>query len=189
MRPISANSINKIAQTQNYKIAQESEEGVVQEIITPETQTGITVGGDGLDHLQLILGILRAQYLSYQTSHWQTKGDPAYGNHLLFQRLYESVQEQIDSLAEKLVGLFSTEAVNMPAQVQIIQELCGDWCQEEDLHRRGLESERFLQESLKEAYDALEEARTLTLGLDDWIMATASEHETNSYLLQQVLGE
>jgi DNA-binding ferritin-like protein len=51
------------------------------------------------------LSTLKALQAYYQHAHWISKGEPFYGDHLLFERLYGSVNEQIDSLAEKMVGL------------------------------------------------------------------------------------
>ena len=135
-----------------------------------------------------ILAYLRAQGMSYQTSHWQVSGDDYYGNHLLFQRLYESSAEEVDVLAEKIVGYFGSEAVDVSTQVETIQKHVGNWSRISCHHRRGLESEQGLQRLLKMAYDSIKATGSMTLGIDDWIMATASEHEGNLYLLQQALS-
>lgn len=135
-----------------------------------------------------ILAALRAQYLMYQTCHWQTKGPEYYGNHLLFQRLYESVEGEIDSVAEKLVGYTGVTSVELPSQMALIQKYCSRWCQVENLHERSLLSERDMQKLFKATYDALKAKGSLPLGLDDFLMATANAHETNTYLLQQVLA-
>ena len=134
-----------------------------------------------------VLGCLRAQYLSYQTSHWQVIGGSFYGNHLLFQRLYKSVEGQVDSLAEKLVGYLGREVVDLNRQAKHIAEYCRRWHGIDCHHQRGLQSEADLQQALKRAYDGIKQVNAMTLGLDDWIMATANAHEENEYLLQQAL--
>ena len=145
--------------------------------------------GEAAKHfLSHILGALRAQYLMYQTAHWQTKGPAYYGNHLLFQRLYGSVQVEIDAVAEKLVGYTGIDSVNLPVQIELIEKYCSRWCQIENLHERGLQSEKDMQKLFKATYENLKAQGSLPLGLDDWLMATASAHETNTYLLQQVLA-
>lgn len=137
--------------------------------------------------LRQVLGILRAMYLSYQTSHWQVKGRASYGNHLLFQRLYEGVTGQIDDLAEKMVGYLDIEAVDLSSQLGVLSRYVARWDSVDDLSRRGLLSEEDLQTAIKSTYDSIKAASAMTLGLDDWLMATANAHETNSYLLQQSL--
>jgi DNA-binding ferritin-like protein len=123
----------------------------------------------------------------YQTSHWQSSGQAYYGNHLLFQRLYEGVQAEVDGLAEKLVGYVGAGSVDLTPQVALVMSWVQRWTQVDDLHMRGLQSERDLQAVFQSSYDAIKAARAMTLGLDDFIMATASAHDTNAYLLQQVL--
>lgn len=134
-----------------------------------------------------VLACLRAQYLSYQTSHWQVVGQSFYGNHLLFQRLYESVQGQVDGLAEKIVGYLGRQIVGLEYQMKHVWGYTQRWSQIGCHHKRGLQSEMDLQASLKRAYDGIKQVNAMTLGLDDWIMATANAHEENEYLLQQAL--
>jgi DNA-binding ferritin-like protein len=134
-----------------------------------------------------VLACLRAQYLSYQTSHWVVVGQSSYGNHLLFQKLYESVQIQVDELAEKIIGYLGNDAMSLTNQVKIIEAYCARWYAIHCNHRRGVQSEEDLQTMIKMAYDSIKGVGAMTLGLDDWLMATANAHETNSYLLQQSL--
>jgi hypothetical protein len=141
-----------------------------------------------LPMLRIVFAILRAQYLDYQTSHWQTRGPAYYGNHLLFQRLYEGVQEEIDALGEKLVGYFGIEAVDLEVSLDLISEMVSRWCSHDCPFRRGLTSEGELQDALSIIRNGWPEAHyPLPLGLDDWLAATANAHESNQYLLQQVL--
>jgi len=142
-----------------------------------------------LPMLRIVLAILRAQYLSYQTSHWQTRGPAYYGNHLLFQRLYEGVQEEIDAIGEKLVGYFGIEAVDLEVSLNMICDMVGRWCSHECHFQRGLTSEGELQDALSIVSNSWPNERyPMPLGLDDWLAATANAHESNQYLLQQVLG-
>jgi DNA-binding ferritin-like protein len=134
-----------------------------------------------------MLSLLRAQYLSYQTSHWQVVGKDFYESHLLFQRLYEAVQGEIDGTAEKLVGLVGSQALNLEVQIELVEEWCERWAGIPDHHARALRSERDAQVVFKNAYDEIKAAQAMTLGLDDFLMATASAHDTNAYLLQQIL--
>ena len=139
-------------------------------------------------HLCDVLACLRAQSLSYQTSHWQVVGQSFYGNHLLFQRLYKSVLEQVDQLAEKVVGYLGSEVVGLESQMKHIYQYTASWSQIGCNHKRGLQSEADLQMALKHAYEGIKNVNAMTLGLDDWIMATANAHEENEYLLQQALA-
>ena len=136
-----------------------------------------------------VLACLRAQYLSYQTSHWQVVGGSFYGNHLLFERLYKSVQEQVDQLAEKIAGYLGGDPLDLNRQVETIYNFTLDWGRISCHHKRGVRSEEDLQEAVRVAYEGVKAANAMTLGLDDWLMATANSHEENTYLLQQTLTE
>lgn len=132
-----------------------------------------------------VLAILRAQYVNYQHSHWQSQGSLFYADHLLFQRLYESVQGQVDELAEKIVGYIGTSGLNAVEQAGSIAQWVTRWSAISHNHSRGILSEEDLQRTLKGTYDELKAIGALPLGLDDWLMSTASAHESNMYLLQQ----
>lgn len=140
------------------------------------------------EHLCGLLAILRAQEMSYQTSHWQSSGMAYYGNHLLFQRLYESVGAEIDGIAEKMVGYLGSESVNLAPQAVKVAAVAFGWSKIDCPFHRGLASEEQLQAATKAAYDGIKELGAMTLGLDDFLMAMANAHETNSYLLQQVMA-
>ena len=45
------------------------------------------------EHLVGLLGLFHAVFWLHWTAHWQTNGDPFYGNHLLFERLYKALVE------------------------------------------------------------------------------------------------
>jgi DNA-binding ferritin-like protein len=136
-----------------------------------------------------VLACLRAQYLSYQTSHWQVVGGSFYGNHLLFERLYKSVQDQVDALAEKIAGYLGSDVLDLNKQVETIYNYTLDWGRVSCHHERGLQSEEDLQEAIRVAYEGIKVVKAMTLGLDDWLMATANDHERNTYLLQQSLAK
>ena len=55
-------------------------------------------------------GLLHALYWLHWTAHWQAEGD--YARHLLFQRLYEAIPDQLDTLSEKMVQMYGARAVN-----------------------------------------------------------------------------
>lgn len=145
--------------------------------------------------LQGLLSLLRAQYWAYQNAHWETKGPAFYGSHLLFQRIYEgededsgpSIQDDVDGLAEKMVGIYGPEAVCSPILLAMTSKWILRWQKIDDLHKRMFLSEVDFQRCVKATYDRLKAMGELSLGMDDWLMATASSHETNQYLLRQVL--
>jgi DNA-binding ferritin-like protein len=136
----------------------------------------------------LYIATLKAIALIHQNSHWTTKGEPFYGDHLLFERLYNSALEDLDVAAEKFVGLFGSEVLNYDLQADLLHKVL--------LKYSGLEGsptemslaieKEFLKFS-RSAYDCFEEEGRASQGLEDMMPAIASSRETSVYLLQQKL--
>ena len=138
---------------------------------------------------QALLAYLRAMHWVHWTNHWQVKGDPQYGDHLLFQRMYEAIPTEIDDLAEKLVAMFGPEAVDAPLQVTRTQAAIQEIFERapDDIFNRALSMEENLQQMVKTIFDAAEGSGNLSLGMNDYLAALANAHETNVYLLKQRL--
>ena len=134
-----------------------------------------------------LLAVLRAQYWIFQNAHWQTQGSTFYGDHLLFQRLYEEVSEDVDGLAEMAVGYLGCEKVDASQLISIAQKYVDEWCAEENPVARCLSAENTFLRLAKAYYDLLKTTGVLTLGLDDEIMALSNRHDSHVYLLQQRL--
>lgn len=141
-----------------------------------------------LDLLLLSLAMLRAQHWLLWNTHWTVRGENFYQLHLLFQRLYDEdgLDDEIDTLAEKIVGFFGSAAIDPKQQMFEAAGWLDRWCKKsEDPILRALAAEEHLQEVLSQVYEAIENQGVMTMGLDDFIMALASRHETAQYLLQQ----
>lgn len=137
-----------------------------------------------LMYLQMLLSGLRAAHFAHWTTHWQVKGQPFYGDHLLMERLYTSIVEDIDTLAEKIVGMYGSDAVEPVSQMdQMSTYIRGLVSLEKDPLHRAYLVEQGLQELFTYIYNKLE--GQMSLGMDDYIMSTANAHETNVYLLKQ----
>lgn len=149
---------------------------------------GVPVGvlSEGL--LQGLLGLCHALYWHHWTMHWQTKGGPFYGDHLLFERLYSGMVSEIDTVAEKLVQMHGSQAVAVELIYPVTGTWLSRWLSETDPVVRSERAERDFQQAIRSIYDDLKESGELSLGLDDFLMSTANAHETNLYLLQQRLG-
>ena len=140
--------------------------------------------------MRLLLAYLRAAHWLHWTSHWQVKGPTSYGDHLLLERLYTSLTESIDTLAEKLVGEFGGDSVNAVEQSYFLIGFVNDIAKTENGPiDRAYHIEKGLQIILKRVYSKLKATGMMSLGLDDFIMALANAHDTNLYLLTQRLQE
>jgi len=149
-----------------------------------------SISMNSLTALQILLACLRGAHWAHWTSHWQVRGDAYYGDHLLMERMYGGLVEEIDTLAEKIVGSYGPEAVGPVDQAQIMANtllpIVEMQAQEHPI-LRALVVEQALQKVFKRVYEFLKEQDTLSLGMDDFIMSLASQHETNVYLIRQRL--
>lgn len=133
-----------------------------------------------------MLGTLLGQYLLYYQAHWRTSGEPYYGDHLLFERLYEGIQCELDTMAEKILGYNGADTIDIVELNRLATTKLEEWTStSSDFRQQGLASEEDMQASFKMHYDQLKEMDALPMGLDDFLMATAGKHDTHQYLLQQ----
>ena len=132
-----------------------------------------------------LLSILRAIHWAHWTTHWKAY---RYQTHLLFQRMYEGVVEEIDGLGEKIVGEYGPEALyDSPLMEDSLRFLEAHGNPDQNMYERALEMEEHLQQAIKTAYETLKSQGDLSLGMDDFLMGLANAHETNLFLLRQAL--
>lgn len=138
----------------------------------------------------LYLATLKAVALIHQHNHWTTNGESFYGDHLLFERLYESVIKDVDTCAEKFMGLFGEEPLDYKAQADLLHKVLLKYSELDGSPiEMSLAVEKDFIQYSKYAYNCFEEEDALTLGLDDMITAISGKREEAVYLLQQTLDE
>ena len=138
----------------------------------------------------LYIATLKAMALIHQHNHWTTKGDAFYGDHLLFERLYNSALKDLDLAAEKFMGLFGDSCLSYDLQADLLHKVLLKYKNlEGSPGQLSLASEEDFLKFSKEAYHSFEEDGKLTLGLDDMLMAIASQREESVYLLKQLLKD
>jgi len=141
--------------------------------------------------LHVVLSFLRYLYLLHQTNHWTASGDPYYGDHLLFERLYTATVEEIDAIGEKAVGLGSPHLVNLDSQlksVMLIQESNHRHYvipRPDELVDSSLVAEATFLCSMKLICDSLKSDGLMTHGLDNLLAGIEDKHEGSLYLLKQ----
>lgn len=136
----------------------------------------------------LYIATLKAMALVHQHSHWTTRGVPFYGDHLLFERLYNSSLKDLDLAAEKFIGLFGDGVLDYDMQTKLLAQVLSKYSDlEGSPAQMSLAIEKDFLKFSKDAYNAFEDEGKLTLGLDDMVMAIASQREESVYLLQQKL--
>lgn len=148
-------------------------------------------GGLPYPHLSVLLVHLQFLFRVHQTHHWISRGDSYYGDHLLFQRLYEETYEEIDPMAEKAIGLGMTENVHLELQISQLDRLAKKYGmvttipQQTELAKRSLVAELALLNVCKFVTEQLKMQGLLTRGLDNMIAGIEDLHESHVYLLKQ----
>jgi hypothetical protein len=133
------------------------------------------------------VALVRSIYLVHQNHHWITKGENFYGNHLLFERIYKTAADDADLAAEKFIGLFGTDVLDLSMQAQMIGKIMGNFASGDPIGTSLRIEKKFLDFSEK-FYRMVKDEGKMTLGLDDMIMAIASNREAAVYLLKQASG-
>ena len=138
-----------------------------------------------------LLACVKAVRDLHQTHHWQTRGDSYYGDHQLFERLYEESEDEIDDLAEKVVALSGVEAVNLLDQSKIrhecITEMLGNEpnVSPDEMVSRSLKAEEKVLGKIADILAELEKENLDTPGLSNLLEDIADRHEKFLYLLGQ----
>lgn len=136
----------------------------------------------------LYVASLKALALIHQHNHWTTRGKTFYGDHLLFERLYNSTLENLDLAAEKFMGVFEDSCLDYDLQTSLLNKVLLKYKNlEGSPAQMSLAAEKDFLKFSQDAYDCFQEEDKMTLGLDDMIMAIASNREEAVYLLQQSL--
>lgn len=133
------------------------------------------------------LGALRALYLLHQTNHWQTYGGQFYGDHLLFQRLYFDTQGEIDTLAEKTVGMSNgkKDIVDLASQMRITIRFLGLLPKDSGFISSSLLAEKLFLHLGEIVLEELKGLKVATVGIENMFGDILDRHETHVYLLQQ----
>ena len=141
--------------------------------------------------LSVLLVHLRFLNFVHQTHHWVTKGDNFYGDHQLFQRLYETTNDEIDALAEKAVGMGKVDNVNITLQTQQLMRLVKGYGmmstipQPTELAKRSAAAEANFIKTVELAIDCMKGSGQMTRGLDNLLAGILDVHEGHIYLLKQ----
>ena len=136
----------------------------------------------------LYIASLRSLSLIYQHCHWLTRGISFYGDHLLFERLYNSVLENVDMAAEKLIGIFGDQVLDYELQAKLIGQAKQFYKNLEGSPvAQCLKAEKEFLKLATEFYKLVDDGEHLTLGLDDALCNISNKREEAVYLLQQIL--
>lgn len=168
------------------------------QLVTQDYNTAIVVdnmiaewGSCPNPQLSVLLVHLKFLAAVHQNHHWVVKGDSFYGDHLLFQRLYDGVVAEVDSVAEKVVGLGVAENVDLHLQLSQLNRLVQGYGmtqtipQQTELAKRSLLAEMNFLGVAARLVESMKEYGCLTRGIDNLVAGIEDAHEGNVYLLKQ----
>lgn len=145
-----------------------------------------------LAELGALVAVLRSAALIHQTHHWQTRGDTFYGDHLLYERLYNETLDGIDRMAERAVGSGNRLLVHPVIQANqvaaLVKFFCGDIQADPTPDEYAVVSfmtEVYVLSFLGMVHQSLEASSMLTNGTDNLIQDVSDKHESFVYLLRQ----
>lgn len=147
----------------------------------------------GIPYAELSVVLVHLKFLAevHQNHHWTCAGDPYYGDHQLFARLYDTVKGEVDSVAEKSIGLGTTCNVDLSLMTHQLMKLVSGYGmtstipQPSDLARRSLMAEMNFLKVIDQMINCLEDNCMLTNGIDNLLQGIADVHEGHVYLLKQ----
>lgn len=149
------------------------------------------------EELAELLAVMRAVYLLHQAHHWQTRGPSFYGDHLMFQRLYETLLPEMDSVAERVIargfGPSAAKLVGASAVTAKTQALLNRWAPGESPESddaMGLVIQSLDAEiTLLGRIDSMLATQKFSNGVQNLLQGIADKHEENTYLLQRRMGK
>lgn len=131
-----------------------------------------------------LLANLQALYAAHQSAHWRSKGDNFYGDHLMYQRMYEAIQGEIDSVAERLIATTNDETIIDPAKMLAASTaalktivVAGD------IASSMLIAEKTFLKHLCSIIEAMDQVGALSVGTENLLQGIADKHEEHIYLL------
>lgn len=140
---------------------------------------------------KLIKVLVATQGLSLiaQTSHWAAKGTNFYQEHLLFERVYNTVSGHIDAIAEKCVGLNKNGMVVEPcallnANLEFVEAFKS--FNQSDLTTKVYSAVCVHKKITTKVYEELKADGLMTGGIENLIQSLLDDIEQLEYLLGRI---
>jgi hypothetical protein len=156
-------------------------------MLKPEQQVPSEISEEFAYHIAW----LRVLEIWFHHAHWTTKGTTYYGDHLLFERIYNDVSELVDPVAEKAVATCGVDVADTHMCGKLIAEMLCAYpspsraSEATMIAATGLALVKDYLETLDETYKRIKSSGAMSLGLDDLLMSNANKIEEFVYLLKQ----
>jgi len=134
--------------------------------------------------MQDLVYILAALNTFYRSAHWRSKGAFFYQDHLLFARLYENLDDEIDDLVELLIGFTGDDSFVSP---QLFNEKTRKFIPiGRSNARANLENAGLIEAELLERIAKIKESEA-SVGVYNQLATIADNHTRNLYLIRQTI--
>jgi len=140
--------------------------------------------GQEYAELAVFLGYLRALTIVHQSHHWQTAGQNFYSDHILFERLYNETNGEVDTIAEKTVGVGNVALTNYFIQMHHVVKFLESVAKGEAITTESLRAEMMLVIAGEIILETLKQRGNLSSGVEQAIGNVLDLHEGHLYLLQ-----
>lgn len=122
----------------------------------------------------------------YETAHWQSKSSFFYQDHLLFERLYDSVEGEVDPIAEKAIGVTGDRSlVNPKKRLEFMSSTMSGLPTECEENIEFVIAALDLERSFVSYLDRLGKSSEISEGVRNLLAGMQDVHEGHIYLLQQ----
>lgn len=137
-----------------------------------------------------LLACHRALFLVYQQIHWASKNTISFQDHLLAERLYTLVNENIDPIAEKAVGVTkSIDPIDLNENIKLIFEKIKKAPKKTKENGDLFSFALTLENEVIEYCTEYEKSDKITLGFKNLLADLSDQCEGRMYLLQQRLNK
>jgi len=149
----------------------------------------------GFEIMMQYLAYTRAVHIWFHGAHHCVRGVSFSGDHVnLFGKIYEEVQDSYDGAAEKAVGIFDESVADPCSVTTMAAHVMSKYTSPCSLSSAGiamvgLKMVKDYLSFVEHAFNTLEDSGELTLGLNDFLAASANNLETYVYLLKQRVKE
>lgn len=148
--------------------------------------------GEPYAELSALVALFRAESAVFQSHHWQSRSPNFFGDHGMYSEAYGKVQEQIDGLAERAVGLGGyalVQAVYLTEMTSVLTSALYDGSRAslsvEQMAETSLRATATVIEAIAMTLSSLSSRGRLTVGLENLLQTYADEQEQLAYFFRQ----
>lgn len=138
-----------------------------------------------------LIANVRAIQIWFHSAHLLSKGEAFESDHKIYKEIYEIAESDFDSYSERAIGLMEDESIASPKTIsKCVCDKIKFWIDPANsnallIAAAGLNIVKDHIQKIEIAYNQIKQSGSMTLGLDDLLMSTASNWETIVYKLQQ----